>query len=111
MNIQIRSSKEKLWQKETIRTGRLAVQQVDLLEGQTLGLGDEEVGEDEAADAGTAPDEEDFDAQVGCFDTIGAGCGGVDEVGGGVADTEVPEPVRGDGERHTLGADTEGLKK
>lgn len=37
---------------------------VDLLEGETLGLGDEEVGVDECAGAESTPDEEDLGAQV-----------------------------------------------
>ena len=46
---------------------------VDLFEREALGLGDEEVGVDEAADAEGAPDEEDFGAQVAfvCVDHVG----------------------------------------
>lgn len=36
------------------------VHHVDLLEGETLGLGDEEVGEEEASQASGTPDEEDL---------------------------------------------------
>ena len=65
-------------------------------------LGDAEVGEQEASGAGGSPNEEDLHLQTG-----GAGLF-VDQVWGGVTDTEVPEPVRGDGERHRLGPDVEG---
>lgn len=37
---------------------------IDLLEGETLGFGHEEVGVDEADGAEGAPDEEDFGAEV-----------------------------------------------
>lgn len=37
---------------------------VDLLQGETFGLGDEEVGVDEGAGAKGAPDEEDFGLKV-----------------------------------------------
>lgn len=37
---------------------------VDLLEGEALGFGDEEVGVDEGAGAERSPDEEDLCAQV-----------------------------------------------
>jgi len=43
---------------------------VDLLERQALGLGDEDVGVDQAKEAKRAPDEEDFCAQIG----IAFGC-------------------------------------
>ena len=46
-------------------TGRgLGQHLIDLLERETLGLGDEEVGVDEAASAESAPDEEDGRAEV-----------------------------------------------
>lgn len=47
---------------------------VDLLKGETLGLGNEEVGVDEGACAETAPDEEDRRSEVAFV--------GVDHVGG-----------------------------
>ena len=53
-------------------------------------LGHAEVGEDEAARAGRSPNEEDLD-----FETSVSGAD-IDEVRGGVANTEVPEPVAGD---------------
>ena len=54
--------------------GGLLEHAVDLLEGETLGLGDEEVGVDEADGAEGAPDEEDFRAEVALV--------GADHVGG-----------------------------
>ena len=81
---------------------RVLVEEVDLLERETLGLGNAEVGEDEAAQARRAPNEEHLDTEAGVART------GVDEVGSGVTDTEVPEPVGRDGERHGLGTDVKG---
>lgn len=92
------------------RTGRFAVEKIDLLERQALGLGDEEVGEDQAADAGRAPDKEHLDAQIRSLHPVHPRCRWIDEVGRGVGDAEVPEPVGGDGEGHTLGTDSEGLE-
>ena len=48
------------------RVARVGLRQhlVDLLERETLGLGDEEVGIDEAAGAESTPDEEDGRAEV-----------------------------------------------
>ena len=54
---------------------RVEVEEVDLLERQTLGLGDEEEREGEAQEAAAAPDEEHLGAEVGVAGTI------VDEVG------------------------------
>ena len=62
---------------------------VDLLEGQALGLGHEEVGVDEAAGAEGAPDEEDFGAEVRVALVRS------DHVWGDDGDDAVPEPVRG----------------
>nr|POF13961.1 hypothetical protein CFP56_02985 [Quercus suber] len=57
---------------------------VDLLEGEGFGLGDEEVGEDGAADAQRAPQEEDLHAEPAVP--------GVDDVGDDDADDAVEEP-------------------
>ena len=72
---------------------------IDLLQGQTLGLGDEEVGVDESDCAETSPDEEHRGAEVTLLNT--------DHVGGDDGDDGVPEPVGGGGERNTTGADGE----
>lgn len=96
--------------KKAERTGRLAIEEINLLERQSLSLGDEEVGEDEAADAGSTPDKEDLDTKIGSFDTVRAEGSFIDEVGCGVANAEIPKPVRGDRKRHALGTDTERLK-
>jgi len=82
--------------------GGVLVEQVNLLKGQTLGLWDTEVGEDQASETGGAPDEEDLDLEVG------AAGASLDEVGGGEGEGPIPEPVRGSGEGHTLGTDVEG---
>ena len=88
--------------------GRLSVEEVDLLERETLGLGDEEVGEDDASGAGGSPEEEDLDSEVGRLGSVDSGGGRVDEVRGGVSDTEVPEPVGRGRHGHGLGSDGEG---
>ena len=46
---------------------------IDLFEGKTLGLGDEHIGVDEAANAKGSPDKEDFGAQIAlvCVDHVG----------------------------------------
>lgn len=87
---------------------RLAVEEVNLLERETLGLGDAEVREDQASGASGTPDEEHLDTETSRLDTRGTVGGLVDEVRGGVSDTKVPEPVGGDGEGHGLGSDGEG---
>lgn len=79
----------------------LLVKNIDLLKRQTLGLVDEEVGEDGAAEAGGSPDPEHLGGEAGTSWAL------VDEVRGSVADTEVPEPVGRSAERHTLGTDAE----
>lgn len=73
---------------------------VDLLEGKTLGLGDEEVGVDEGAGAEGAPDEEDLGTEVALVS--------VDHVGGDDGDDAVPQPVGGGGEGDTAGTDGQG---
>ena len=70
--------------------GGVEVQEVDLLERETLGLGNAEVREHEAARAGGAPDEEHLDLEAR---VSGAG---IDEVGRGVRNSPVPEPARQD---------------
>jgi len=55
-------------------TSSLLHHSVDLLESKSLGLPDEEVGVEQAEDAGGTPEEEDFGFEVGLV--------GVDEVGG-----------------------------
>lgn len=82
--------------------GNLGVELVDLLEGQTLGLVDAEVNEDETDATEATPDEEHLRLEVG---VAGAG---VDHVGGGVGDGPVQEPVGGGGDGETLGTGLEG---
>jgi hypothetical protein len=83
------------------RLADLAVELVDLLEGQALGLVDHEVDEGDADEAEAAPDEEDLGLQVG---VAGAG---VDHVRGGVGDGPVEQPVGCGGHGEGLGADLE----
>ena len=47
---------------------------VDLLERETLGLRDEEVGEEEGEEAGAAPDEEDLRTEVALLLVDDVGC-------------------------------------
>lgn len=66
------------------------VQRVDVLERQALGLVDEEVDKRDAREAAREPDEEDLGLQVG------VAVAEVDEVGGGVGDGPVEEPLEGE---------------
>ena len=77
--------------------GSLLHHLVDLLERETLGLGDEQVGVDEGQGAETAPDEEDGRLHVASVLA--------NHVGGNDGNDGVPEPVGGGGETHTAGAD------
>jgi hypothetical protein len=70
---------------------------VDLLERQTLGLRNEEVGEEDAEGASGTPDEEHLRAEVALVL--------VNHVRGDVANDKVPEPVGGGGEGDTLSTD------
>lgn len=70
---------------------------IDLLECQTLGLGDQEEGVNEAACAQTSPHVEDLGAQVGLVR--------VHHVGSNDGNDAVPQPVGGSGEGNTSGAD------
>lgn len=72
---------------------------VDLLESETLGLGDEEVGVDKAAGAEGAPDVEDLGAQVALVL--------VNHVGGNDGDDAIPQPVGCGGQGNTTGSDLE----
>jgi hypothetical protein len=83
------------------RLADLAVELVDLLEGQALGLVDHEVDEGNADEAEAAPDEEDLGLQVG---VAGAG---VDHVRCGVGDGPVEQPIGCGGHGKGLGADLE----
>lgn len=86
--------------------GSLGEHLVDLLERETLGLGHEEVREEEGQHTERAPDEEDLRAEVGLV--------GGHHVGRDNADDAVPEPVgrgrdadtaRADGQREELADD------
>jgi len=75
------------------------VEDVDLFEGKTLGLRNEEEGEDETPQASATPDEEHLGTEVGIAFTR------VDEVGSGEGDRPVHEPVASSRESDTLGTD------
>ena len=65
-------------------------------------LGNEKVYEQDGCGTGTPPDEEHLgleSSRAGFF---------VDQVGGRVANSPVPEPVCGHGEGHSFGTDIEG---
>ena len=79
----------------------LAVELVDLLEGEALCLVNHAVDEEDANEAASAPDEEDLGAHVG---VTGAG---VDHVRSSVTNRKVEEPVGGGSHRERLGADLE----
>jgi hypothetical protein len=79
--------------------GGLGHHLINLLQGQTLGLGNEEVGVNESDCAETSPDEEHGGAEVTLLNT--------DHVRGDDGNDGVPEPVGGGGERNTTGADGE----
>lgn len=81
--------------------GALAIELVDLLEGETLGLVDHAPDEEDADEAASAPDEEDLCAHVGVARAV------VDHVRGGVSNGEVEEPVAGGGHGERLGTDLE----
>lgn len=72
---------------------------INLLQRQSLGLGNEEVAVDKGACAETTPDEEDGGLEVTAVLT--------DHVGGNDSDDGVPEPVGGGGETDTTGSDGE----
>lgn len=72
---------------------------VNLLKGQTLGLGNEEVCVDKGAAAQRAPDEEHLRAKVTLID--------IRHVRGDDCNDAVPEPVGGGGEGNTAGPDGE----
>jgi hypothetical protein len=77
--------------------GGLLHHAVDLLEGKTLGLGNQEPRVDEGASTETGPDEEDGRSEVALV--------GVDHVGGDDSDDGVPQPVGGGGEGNTTRSD------
>lgn len=79
----------------------LVVELINLLEGQTLGLVNEEVDEGDAQETAAEPDEEDLGLEVGLAGTV------VDEVGGRVGDGPVEEPVGGGGHTEGLGTGLE----
>lgn len=65
----------------------LGVQLVDLLERPALGLVDKEVDKGDTDKAAAEPDEEDLRLQVGVAGAV------VDEIGGGVSNGPVEEPL------------------
>lgn len=69
---------------------------IDLFQSKALGLGDEEIGEQQAKEKSTAPDEEDLDLEISFVF--------VDHVWGDSSDDTVPDPVGGSRESNTLGS-------
>lgn len=83
--------------------GNLAIELVDLFEGQTLGLVDESPDEEEAEYTAAAPDEEDLGLEI---DTLWGRSGVVvDKVWGGVGYGPVEKPVGGGSHGETFGTD------
>ncbi len=80
--------------------GGVLVEDIDLFEGETLCLWDAEVCEYEASDTSGSPDEEHFWTEVTVFR--------IDNVWGGISDTEIPEPVGRGRHGHCFSADGEG---
>lgn len=68
---------------------------VNLFERQALGLGNEEISEEDASGTSCTPNEEDLGTQVALIL--------VNHVGSDVTDDKVPEPVGGGGKSNTLG--------
>lgn len=69
---------------------------IDLFQSKAFGLGDEEIGEQQAKEKSTAPDEEDLDLEISFV------C--IDHVWGDSGDDTVPDPVGGCRECNTLGS-------
>lgn len=72
---------------------------INLLERQTLGLGNKEIGVDGGTGAKRTPEEKNLGLEV----TVGL----TDQVGGDDGNDGVPEPVGGSGQTNTTGADGE----
>jgi len=70
-------------------------------EKRNANLEDTEVGENEASGTGRSPDEEHLDPETSRTGML------VDQVGGSVTGTKVPEPIGGSGEGHGFGTDVE----
>ena len=85
-----------------LRNANLTIQLINLFQRQALRLIDHEVNENNANETASAPDEEDLGLEIGISWTP------IDEVGGGVCDGPIEEPVRGGGHGEGLGADFEG---
>lgn len=80
----------------TGRGGGLLQHLVNLFQRETLRLWDEKVGEQQAQEEGTSPNEEDLHLQVSLVV--------VNHVWSDNRDHTVPEPVRGSGKSNTLGS-------
>jgi len=74
---------------------------IDLLEGQSLRLGNEEIRIDECTSAETAPQEEDVGSQISFV--------GLDHVRGDGGNDGIPQPVGSGGERDTTGSNGERI--
>jgi hypothetical protein len=76
------------------------VQLIDLFKRQALGFRDAEIGEDETAETRRSPDEKHFDSESSIPGS------GLDQVWGGITNTEIPEPIGGSGHGHGFGTNT-----
>jgi hypothetical protein len=83
------------------RNLNLSIQLVDLLKGKTLRLIDHHVNEGNTQKAASEPDEEDLGLEI-CITRAP-----IDEIGCGVGDRPVQEPVGGRSHRERLGSDFE----
>lgn len=83
-------------------TGHFGVELVDLFQTETLGFVDEEPDVGNADEAGAEPDKEDLGLEVGEALAV------VDQIGGGVGDGPVEQPVGGGGHAEGLGASGQG---
>jgi len=75
---------------------------IDLFEGESLGLGDEEVGVDEASGTERSPNEEDARTEIGVTFALS------NHVWGDDSDDTVPEPVGSSRKSDTTGSNGEG---
>jgi len=82
----------------------VVVQFIDLFEGQSLGFGNAEPGENETAHTSRSPDEEDLDTETSVTGTS------LDEVGRGVGNSPVPKPVGGGVHGHRFGTNSQRVQ-
>lgn len=84
-----------------LSAGIALIQFIDLLECQTLGFINHKVHKGDAYKAAREPDEENFGLEISVSFAV------VDEIGGGICNCPVEEPVGGDRHGESLSADFE----